>query len=827
MKQFFFVLLLFFYSTNLLHAQEKNGKISGIVKDETGKALDGATVTLNRAKDGGLAKVTVSNKQGIFEFEKLATGNYIINISVVGFNKFSSQPIEINGSNSVEVPAIEMKRGTKALAEATVVGKRPLIENKIDRTVVNVEAAPTNAGATALEVLEKSPGITVDNDGNISLKGKQGVIVMMDGKPTYLSATDLANLLRNLPASALDQIEIMPNPPARFDASGNSGVINIKTKKSRADGFNGSITTGGTVSLYKRNNSWLTPFRQTSSVNFNLRQGKINVFGNFNYNYREGKSNLELDRNFYDKNGTLASRSYQTTEFNGRNNNYGLKLGIDYYANKKNVFGIVLNGFGFWGYPHNTSNQVIYRPDGSIESTLKSDIPNEVQFLNGSANFNYKHNFDSAGREITFDLDYIGYSNTSTSLLTTNVFDEDGIQQGGLMLRGDIPGTINIYSVKSDYVHPLKKDMRFEAGFKSSFVQNDNEVDYQRGNNGSWVKDSRSNHFVYDENINAAYATLNKKWKKFGAQLGLRVENTIAKGHQVTNDSTFKRNYTNVFPTAYVNYEVDKKNSLTLSYGRRIARPNYQDLNPFTWFLDSLTFRQGNPYLMPQFAHNFELRHAFMNQFTTTLNYTITNDVISQILKQNTEQRITYLTTDNVAKFRNIGIAINAPVKPAKWWNSNIFVNVFNNKFTGSYFNSFSGKNDPIDLEYTSFMVNVTNTFTFKKGFSGEISGFYRGKSIEQLSISQPMYFMGFGLQKQVMKGNGTIRMNVRDPFHWQQYRGRTRYSDIDVKIHNMWDNRNLTVTFSYRFGKNTVAQARKRNSATNEEQNRAGGGQQ
>jgi hypothetical protein len=828
MKQFFAVLFLFLYSTNSVFSQDKNGKISGSVTDGTGKGIEAATISLYRLKDSALVKVAVSSKQGGFDFEKIANGSYTIGVSAVGFSKFRSQAMEISLSNqTVQLPAFQLKSAGKSLGEVTVTGKRPLIENKIDRTVVNVDASPTNAGATAMEVLEKSPGVSVDNDGNISLKGKQGVIVMMDGKPTYLSAADLAAVLRNLPASSLDQIEIMPNPPARFDASGNSGVINIKTKKSRSDGFNGSVTVGGTMSFYERDNALIYPLKQNTSINLNYRKKKVNLFGNFNYNYREGKSDLELSRNFYNKDGTLNSKSLSTTEFNGLNNNYALKIGLDFYADKKNVFGIVVNGFGFWGYPKSTSLQSIQLPDGRVTSELHSVSASQLTFFNYSTNLNYKHNFDSAGREITVDLDYIGYANNTQSLLTTDVYDGKGDYTGGMILKGDIPAYINIYSIKSDYVHPLKKDMRFEAGFKSSFVRNDNEVDYERDQNGVWVKDSRSNRFVYNENINAAYATLNKKWKKWSIQAGLRLENTIAEGHQVTNDSTFTRDYTSLFPTSFINYDVNKSNSFTLSYGRRINRPNYQDLNPFTWFLDSLTYRQGNPYILPQFSHNIELRHTFKGQFTTTFNYTLTNDVISQILKQNTEQKITYLTVDNVAQYQNIGIAINAPVKFAKWWNSNIFLNVYNNKYTGDYYNSFTGKNDPIDMQYTSFMVNITNTYTFKKGWSGEISGWYRAKGIEQLSISEPMYFMNIAGQKQIMKGNGTLRFNFRDPFHWQQYRGSTRYSDIDMKIHNRWDNRNLTLTFSYRFGKNTVAQARRRNSATNEEQNRVGGASQ
>jgi len=269
------------------------------------------------------------------------------------------------------------------------------------------------------------------------------------------------------------------------------------------------------------------------------------------------------------------------------------------------------------------------------------------------------------------------------------------------------------------------------------------------------------------------------------------------------------------------------KDSFTLSFGRRIDRPNYQDLNPFVWFLDSLSYRQGNPYLLPQFANNIEFRHTYKGKYTTTINYSVTDDVISQILKQNTEQRTTFLTSDNVAQFRNVGIAINAPVQYSKWWSSNIFLNVFNNRYTGSYYNSFTGNNDPIDVDYTSFMINVSNTFTFQKGWTAEVSGFYRAKGVEQLSISEPMYFMGLGGQKTVMKGKGTLRLNIRDPFHWQQYRGYTRYSDIDVRVRNKWDNRNATLTFSYRFGKSTVAQARRRSTGASDEQNRAGGGQQ
>jgi hypothetical protein len=239
-----------------------------------------------------------------------------------------------------------------------------------------------------------------------------------------------------------------------------------------------------------------------------------------------------------------------------------------------------------------------------------------------------------------------------------------------------------------------------------------------------------------------------------------------------------------------------------------------------------LSYRQGNPYLLPQYSNNFELRHTLKGGLSTSINYTITDDVMSEIVKQNTDTRISYLTTDNVARFRNVGIAVNAPVKLTGWWKANVFVNVFNNQYTGSYFNSFTGKNDPLDVAYTSFNINISNSFTFKKGWSGELSGFYNAKGVDELSISEPYYSMSLGAQKTLLKGKGTLRINLRDPFQWQEYKASTVYSDIDLHIYNRWNNRSLTVSLSYRFGKSTVPPVRKRSNGASDEQNRVGGQQ-
>ncbi|HEY6062156.1 MAG TPA: outer membrane beta-barrel family protein, partial [Chitinophagaceae bacterium] len=633
----------------------------------------------------------------------------------------------------------------------------------------------------------------------------------------------LAAMLKNMPASALEQIEIMTNPSSKYDAAGNSGVINLKTKKGKADGFNGSIMAGVTAGIFKPRDALYILPRSQNSFNFNYRRNKFNFFGNYNPNFNRSRGYLEINRKFINDNDSVTGYSDVTTLFKFGNNNHTLKLGLDYFADKKNTLGVVVSGFMFRGHPTPVTETTVADQYHQPSFSLVSLTENKLRFKNFSSNFNFRHVFDTTGRELTADFDYVYYDNTSNMLLTTNFYDGGGQQIADpLLLRGHLPSKISIYSIKSDYTHPFKKGGRLEAGIKSSFVKNNNLVDYKRLVADRWLKDNRSNQFIYDEDINAAYINVNKQIKKWSLQGGLRLENTVAKGYQVTNDSTFKRSFTNLFPSVFISYGADKNNTLTLSYTRRITRPNYQDLNPFIFFLDSLSYRQGNPFLLPQFTHSFEFSHSFKGKLITTLNYSTTSDVISQIFKQDPQSKIVFFTPDNVARFTNMGISITSPVKAAKWWNLNFFTNIYRNHYKGVY------NGDPIDLSYTSFMANMTNTFTIKKGFTLELSGFYRAKGVDQLNINQPMYQMSLGAQKNIMKGKATVRLNIRDPFAWQQYRGITQYSKIDVKIHNRFDARSVTATFTYRFGKSSQQnQPRRHNNATQDEQNRVGQGGQ
>ena len=800
-------------------------KIQGSVKDEAGKAIPSVTVSLLKSADSSLVKYSLSDKAGQYEFVNINTGKYFISVSSVGYGKAFSNHFELSDKN-VQVPSIALVRNTKDLAGVTVSASRPFIETKVDKTVINVEASPTNAGSTALEVLEKSPGVMVDNDGNISLKGKQGVIVMIDGKPTYLSPTDLAAMLKNMPASALDQIEIMTNPSAKYDAAGNSGIINIKTKKGQAGGFNGSFMVGATTSIYKNGDALYFKPKSQNSFNFNYRKNKINFFGNYNPNFFRGMNILTINSKLIDTyDGSLKGYNDQETHFKFGNFNQTLKLGFDWFANKRNVYGIVVSGFIFNGHPTPTTIADLQDVNHELESRLISYTTNDIHFKNFTGNLNWKHTFDTTGRELTADFDYVRYSNITDMHLTTDIYDGSLTYVGQTELRGHIPSYIDIFSFKSDYTKPFKNG-RLEAGIKSSFVNNNNIVNYDVKNGGEWVKDdTRSDHFIYQENINAAYVSVNKQINKWTLQGGLRLENTISKGNQVILKSTFKRDTTNLFPTAFVSYQVDKKNKLTVSYGRRINRPNYQDLNPFIFFLDTLSYRQGNIYLKPQYTNNFELSHALMDKFITTLSYNNTTDVISQIIKpkEGSDGKIRYLTPDNVASLRNMALSLTIPVKPTKWWNISFFSTVYNNHYKGIF------DTIRVDQAYTSFMFNLTNTFTISKGFIAEWSGFYRYKNLDGLTLMEPIYQMSFALQKQIIKGKGTLRLNIRDPFAWQKFEGTNKYGYVDVHFLARPDIRQVTANFTYRFGKNTPqSQPRRHVSSAQDEQNRVGGaGQQ
>ncbi len=821
------ILLFSFFLLMNIYARAQQGKISGTVTSSDNKTIDAATVSLLRSIDSSLVKIEVSNKNGLYEFEKIKTGKYFVKIDAVGYKTYFSNAVEITADKTnATVDAIKLVQSDKSLGAVNVVSQRPLIENKIDKTIVNVDASPTNTGLSALEVLEKSPGVTVDNDGNISLKGKQGVKIFIDGKPSYLSGQDLTNYLKNLSSNQLDQIEIMSQPSAKYDASGNSGIINFKTKKNKSNGFNGTFTTTGIIAKY---------FKNTNGINFNWRKNKVNLFGNYGYSYWEGFNDIYINRQFRtDANSNFSSYSDQHTfgRYSGRPQDF--KLGIDFYASKKTTLGFVISGDEQNDNFKSTSVAYIYDSLHNLSQTNDALSQTHNPWTNVGFNFNLQQKLDDKGKEISADADYILYSTKGNQYSYNYLYNPDGTLVNDTstvnpyLLNGYLPAHIDIFSFKADYTQPLKNNATFEAGIKTSYVKTDNDAQYTLFDttDGKWITDNdRSNHFIYKENINAAYININKQIKKFGVQLGLRAEQTIASGNQVTKIISFNKNYTKLFPTAYFSYQKNDNNTFSISYGRRIERPDYQDLNPFQYPLDRYTYQQGNPNLQPQFSHNIELGYNYKGQLNISANYTTVSGIINDVLitQKDGANFVTYQTKDNIASNKNIGLSVSYGKQIKKWWSVNVFGNVFNNHYKG-----FVGV-QYIDLALTAFTGNMSSQFTFNKGWSAEVSGFYQGKNLVSSNIiGEPMGMFSLGGGKKILKDKGSVRLNLRDPLYLMHFNGSTELNTFATQVRSTWDNRRVIVTFSYRFGKTPEQQQRRRSSAADDEQNRVkSGGQQ
>lgn len=804
-----YMMALGLFTGLFLQAQNGSFTLKGKVA-ENDKPIEAATVTLHKA-DSSNIKTATADKEGNFSFSLPKAGSYLIRVSAVGYQPLWSGSIAVKDGEAIkELPALQMQQNVTKLNEVVVTGKKPLIEQKIDRMVVNVDASPANVGLTTLEVLERTPGVMVDKDGNISLKGKSGVMIMVDGKPTYLSSSEITNLLRSIPSSQLDQLEIMTNPPAKFDAAGNAGVINIKTKRNKARGFNGSLTAGaGMGNLFRSNNS----------LSLNYRKDKFNYFANYSYNYNAGFQEMTIQRKFIDAAGHTVSIFDQTMDGENKGQPQTLKLGMDFYASKKTTYGVVFTGLYNPGERNSESTTYIQDPNGDLNTQMNAKSSMETLWKNAGVNFNFRHQFDSTGREISADADYIGYQSKQDQLLNSYFYDKNGQPSSEEeLMSSSQPSDIKIGSLKIDYVHPLKNKMKLEAGVKSSYVVTDNNAVYQNYYNGEWVLDTdRSNQFKYTENINAAYVNTSKQFtKKWSGQLGLRLENTIGEGEQVTSGEKFNRNYTQLFPTAYIGYKSSDKNQFSLSYGRRIQRPSYQDMNPFYFFLDKYTYQVGNPYLKPQFSHNIDLMHTFKGFLTTTLNYTNTTDIILQVLEQDDASNTTYVQVDNIAKQQQIGLSVSAGFPVTKWWTTNIYMNGFYNSFEGPV------NGTEIKLDAPGFMGNVQNMLKFNKGWGAEVSGFFRSKTQEGVFTSESMGQISLAASKQIMKGKGSLKLNLRDPFDLQKFRGSSKYGTVDVKIQNQWDNRTVFLSFTYRFGKPVQGpQQRRKASSSSDEQNR------
>ncbi len=808
MKKILFIITATIISLNII-AQNNGGSIAGTITDIKNTAIVSLTISLLKLKDSSVLKIKLTNDKGEFLFTQIPNGDYFVSINSTNYSSKNSNVINITDNNeSIVLDKIILEPAGKNLSSVVVVSRKQLIEQKIDRMVVNVDASVTNVGSTALEILEKSPGINVDKDGNISLKGKSEVMVMIDGKPSYLSGTDLANLLSSMNANQLSQIEIMTNPSAKYDAAGNAGVVNIKTKKSITQGFNGNVTLNYGQGKYPKLNN---------SIFLNYRTKKLNTFLNYGYTNNKGFLDVAVQRYFMNTAGNKSYELDQYTNIINQSKNNNLKFGADYYINPKTTIGFVSSGFISPQLGTAFTSSFIYDSLNNINSIVKTNKTNTNVWKNGTLNINFNKIFDDNKKELTSNIDYLHYDFSGNQELYGSNYSASEQLQSTSYLKNILPLQIDVFAARVDYTQTLKNNLKLEAGIKASTVQTKNTtLFYTPINNQINFSDTLSNSFNYNENINAAYLNLNKKINKWTLQLGLRAENTNYSGVQSyysnQKDSTFKHNYISAFPSTFISYQLNENNQISLSVGRRIDRPAYQQLNPFISFQDKYMQFAGNPFLQPQISTNFELSYLYKNIFNTTINYGIINNMINETMSHN-DSLITR-SVGNIGTRINYGITESATITFSKWLTTTVFANLYNNKYNGM----ISGYK--LDTNQVTFSINVNNQFSFLKNWAAEISGNYTSRNrSEGQSINLPTGQVSVGISKQFLNNEASLKLNFRDIFYTSNPREIQNFQNVQSNLKIIRDSRVISVAFVYRFG--SPIKLKPKNNTTTDEQKR------
>jgi iron complex outermembrane recepter protein len=795
------------------HAYAQGLFITGQIKDASGQALEAATVSLLRASDSSLVKTELSDEQGRFEFSSVKADAFLIGVTLVGYERHISKQIPTSiSSNNLELPTITLRAATNALKEVTVAAKKPFIERKTDRTIVNVESSILATGSSALDILERSPGVIVSQNDAISMRGRSGVIVMIDGKPNPMSGADLANFLRTMPSNSIDRIELITNPSAKYDAAGNAGIIDIKMKKDKNLGTNGSWSANYGQGVYPK---------AGTGINLNHRNKKMNLFGSYNYNFRKAMNDLRLYRTFFEdgsRTGAYDQRNYLVIPYHTNT----LRAGADFFPNKKTTIGVVA-----------TANTNSFDPRAQNQSKIEGIVPRVTEsyfstsnesrdrWYSYAFNGNYKRVLDEKGQELSADLDYAEYGNQTDQLFTTRYTGLGGEALGpNFLLSGDLQGKLKIRSLKADYVLPLTQKIKFEAGLKSSVVDADNDLKFfDQSLAGSSILDTiNSNHFIYKENINAGYLNYSQEWAKLSIQAGLRVENTNATGTQLANGEDFDRHYTNLFPSVFFNYKFSDKYETGLNLSRRLDRPSYQQLNPFRKFLDPSTFSAGNPYLNPQFTWSAEWSHTLWQKLSITLAASRTLDNITQVIAPvGGLDRITIQTDSNLTTVDYRSVAINYNFDITKWWST---INNFN-----TWIGQYSGNLANTTLRDGNLVAHLFTTHNFKINptWAAELNFSYKTREIYGFMDLNPMWGLGAGIQKTVFNRRGVVKLAATDIF-WQNLPSATiRFKDYHETFEVFRETRVVTLSFNYRFGSQQVQQARRRQGGAEEEKRRAG----
>lgn len=800
------ILLSFFGFTQ--HIQSQN--IKGQVQTGQQKPVAFATVALLNARDSSLAKAGISNENGTFEFAQIKPGTYLVQAQSVGLSKISSASFMME-INDVLLPALTLPEAAQTLNEVKITARKPLIEVLPDRMVFNVEGSINAAGNTALELLQKSPGVIVDQNDNIVLQGRNGVMVYIDGKPSPLSMKDLATYLRSLPSEQIEAIEIITQPSAKYDAAGNAGIINIRLKKS-ADRKN--FGTNGTVSLGAAQGMFFPKW--TGALTLNHRTSRANWFGTYSNRTAKDWSYINMYRE------QAGTRYDQKSSTDSRSNAHNFKTGADFFLNKKNTLGFLLNG-NLNDRTSVTNGRTPIGPIGQpIASVLiaKNQSQNDRFTLNTNLNYRYA---DTLGHELNMDADYGRFQSDGTQFQPNRYTDVTEMRMlSERNYRMNTLTDITIFTLKSDYEQRLWGG-KIAGGVKVSFVETDNAFDFfDVIDTRDVLNTNRTNTFTYRENVNAAYVSYQRKLNKIQWQGGLRLEQTRSEGHLKSSttqaDANVKRQYLDLFPSAGLTYDYNSKNTFALNYSRRIDRPTYQDLNPFESKLDELSYAKGNAFLRPQYTNNVQLSHTYNYSLTTSLSYSRTTDVVAQ-LTDTVEVNRNFISPKNLASNDVISLNVSYPFNVAKWWNVYFNAGLYHTRYRADL-----GTGRQIHLNATAYNFYAQNTFSLPKKFSLEVSGFYSSPSIwGGTYVSRPIGNLDLGLQKKLFSDRGNLKLTVSDIFFTQQWGGVSQFGGLKMIAGGGWESRQVRLNFSYNFGSSQIKTARQRRTGLEDEKGRIG----
>ena len=799
------ILFLFLLLSFDIHAQS----LKGIVKDGEGSPLPFVNVLLLHSGDSSLVKGVISDMSGDYLVDNIRFGSYLLSARMIGYQQVYSSLLTVNNKDSeIEIDAITLLDDAIQLGEVVVTEKRPFVEQHNDRMVVNVANSIVASGGTALEVLEKSPGVTVDRQNSaLQFRGKSGVIVQMNGKQTYLAMSDLVNMLASMPSDNIDQIELITNPSAKYDASGNSGIINIKLIK------NNNIGTNGTLSLSLGSGKY---DRERGSLQLNHRAKKVNLFGNYSADRRGGFFDLQNSASITEQEQSYLSQ--QDTYIRNYDRSHIASAGLDYDVSKKTIIGLVWNGSWSNRRGEGTANNAFQKQETGIEYlNTQTDQTEDRTSTNHVANLHLIHSFEENDSQLSMDFDIVKFTREWSNELDINTVTQNPRSENHIDFLALMPIDIDIKTGKVDYNRSLSDAWKMELGYKISDVFTDNDMTIQLNDEagGSGISPDLANHFQYTERVNAGYLSFSGKFgSKTEAQIGIRTEHTHSEGNSITLDQIVVKDYINFFPTVFLSHTVSKKHTLGFSYGYRIDRPDYQKLNPSLSYVDPYLANGGNPFLNPQFTHAIELKHGYKDKIFTSLGVDFINDQFFNLLEPQDSIRI-FRFPFNIGSSKLYNLTISIPIEIMNGWN-------IQTNLLGLYSNfQYDFKGIPVSVEQVSARMNLSNSFVFGNGWTGELTGWIRTPEESAQKKTPWRTTMNLGLQKSI-NDDFKLKLSIQDVFRSNLFGGTRDSPNFKAAYSLAFETRVIMFNLTYSFGNQKLKRARQRQLGSESETNRA-----